>query len=360
MQLLAPFLERRLGLLKSLGGIMKLQTGHFMAMLTVLSFLSLPPTQVGILKRDIASVVEDKTSFPLYEAQALKTKPESILVEKDLTEEKFQAKVEELKEVVEKSRKEFKKDERDEKIVSGQRQEIEGLVTKVLTLQQSEKEFGIKESGLSPHKEILESLLKDLEANESLLAKKEEPKVEVASSIEPKPEVKEEPKKEICEAEEKQKALTLQVEELMKQQQEIVKIMTMMSQSLINLQQQQMLFYSQGAAWRTSPYQYQEPMTAGNWVYYPRGFQPEQNNIFSPGASSQTVNPMQSFYPDQIHQGQGPQPTPGPQNFTPSSWMLGTGDFGQGFYPQPLPAPMAPQYGMQNLNFNFSPAGSYF
>lgn len=338
---------------------MKPQTAHLVIMIAIFSFLSMPPAHERSIHREIASLEVEKSGYPRYEAFVSQVKPDSIVKEKAPSEEVLQSRLIDLKDELVKFRKDFKEKENDEKLVRAQRQEIEDMAFKILLLEEKEKQLEKKESGLVSHKEILESLLKDLEVSEALLVKKNEPKVTVASSR-PKDEVKEdpkeEPKKEICDAEEKQKALTLQVEELMKQQQEIVKIMTMMSQSLINLQQQQMLFYTQGSAWRTSPYQFQEPMTAGNWVYYPRGFQPEQNNIFSQPNPTQAQNPIQGFYPDQIHQ--GVQPLPAAQNFPPSSWMLGSGDFGQSFYPQQFP--FSQTYGMGQVGFNFSPAGLYF
>lgn len=335
---------------------MKRYKAHFITVLGILSFLSVPTTPVAGINRHIASVMEENATFPRYEAFALKIKPESIQEEKDLTEEQFQLKISELKEVLEKSRKEFKQNESDEKIVKAHRQELETLVARIFILEAYEKELQIKESNLLPHKEVMESLLKDLDASEARLARKDEPKAQVASSQQNEEiieEIKEEPKIEICKAEEKQRTLTLQVEELMKQQLEIVKIMSMMSQSLINLQQQQMLFFSQGPAWKTNPYQYQEPVTAGNWVYYPRGFRPEQNNIFSPPNTLQGSNPLQSFYPDQIHQ----QPLPQPQDFGPNSWMLRGGDFGQNF--STAPPFMSPQNAIQSFGPDSSPNGFF-
>ena len=90
---------------------MKRYRAHFITVLGILSFLSVPTTPVAGINRDIASVMEENATFPRYEAFALKIKPESIQEEKDLTEEQFQLKISELKEVLDKSRKEFKQNE---------------------------------------------------------------------------------------------------------------------------------------------------------------------------------------------------------------------------------------------------------
>lgn len=70
------------------------------------------------------------------------------------------------------------------------------------------------------------------------------------------------------------------------------------------MQQQQNMYmnpyYSGGG--RIQPYQYNAPMTAGNWVYYPQGFQPQQSNIFMGGTQGSGI------YPDSM-QGWNMQPT---------------------------------------------------
>ena len=63
---------------------MKRYRAHFITVLGILSFLSVPTTPVAGINRDIASVMEENATFPRYEAFALKIKPESIQEEKDL------------------------------------------------------------------------------------------------------------------------------------------------------------------------------------------------------------------------------------------------------------------------------------
>lgn len=143
--------------------------------------------------------------------------------------------------------------------------------------------------------------------------KKEEPKKEEPAKEEPKKEEasvaadeakkdepkKEEAKKEVCAAEEQNKLLTAQIQDLMKQQNQILQAMINMTNMMTSMYQQQQQpnpFYSNGPGWQSSPYQYNQPTVAGNWVYYPTGFQPQQQNIFANPQPTQ-----QGFYPDQVH-----------------------------------------------------------
>jgi hypothetical protein len=73
----------------------------------------------------------------------------------------------------------------------------------------------------------------------------------------------------------------------------------MMMQQQQNQMAQLQQYMSNGPGFNTSPYQYQQPTTAGNWVYYPSGFQPQQPNIF---AQPQMWAQQQGMFPDQIHQ----------------------------------------------------------
>lgn len=153
-----------------------------------------------------------------------------------------------------------------------------------------------------PKKEVVV----DTEGPKNEEPKKEEEKPVVADKEEPKKEeAKEEPKKEVCEADEKNKVLTSQVEALMKQNQQILQTMMGMAQMMVSMHQQNQGqgIYQQYQMPMPNPYMYQQPMSAGNWVYYPSGFQPSQPNIFAQ-PMQQPMQQQMSIYPDQMHQQQ--------------------------------------------------------
>lgn len=331
-----------------------------LAILPLLSILSMSPGVVEskFADRQIASVTEEIKGHPKYEALVSKVDPKSILKDESLDIEKFKVKREELKVKLEKEKTEFKKEQSDKDVVAEQRKKVEALVIDVLLVEGGLKELQEKkvtdaavdeESNkvLKDSKDIVEALLTDLEANEVLVAKasepkkeeekpvvvveepkKEEPKKEeekpvVVVAEEPKKEEpkkeepkKEEDKKEVCEADEKNKVLTAQVEQLLKQQNQIMQTMMGMAQMMVSMHQQQQQqqpnpYYANGPGFNVqNPYQYNQPFTAGNWVYMPNGFQPNQPNIFA--QPMQQPQQQQGIFPDQMHQQQPMQ----------SSWNL--------------------------------------
>lgn len=396
---------------------------NHLAILPLLSILAMSPSvmESNFASRAIASVdpetkTEVKTEVneevkghPKYEALVSKVDQNAIMKDVSLDIEKFKAKREELKSKLSKEREEFKKDQSDKDIVAEQRKNVESLVIDIIlvegglkdlqekkAIETSEEEISSKL--LSESKDIIEGILTDLEANEVLVAKanepkpeepkaeeekpviadneepkKEEPKVEEPKVEEPKKEVvvvseepkkeepkkeeetkpvvadkeepkkeeaKEEPKKEVCEADEKNKVLTTQVEELMKQNQQILQTMMGMAQMMVSMHQQtqnQNIYQQYQQMPMPNPYMYQQPMSAGNWVYYPSGFQPQQQNIFAQ-PQQQPLQQQMSMYPDQMHQ-QQPQ-----WNLRPSQYF---GD--QRFQSQPL---MPGTFGNEAFTFN--------
>jgi hypothetical protein len=132
--------------------------------------------------------------------------------------------------------------------------------------------------------------------------------------------------------------LTTQVEELLKQQQQILQTMMGMAQMMVSMfQQQQGNPIANSFAYEHSLYRYNQPMTAGNWVYYPNGFQPSQPNIFAPQQGG-------GMYPDQVYQAPIPKDNQGDWSMRPTE-----------FFPDPRfqTQYMAPgQFGHDPFSFN--------
>jgi len=330
---------------------MKRFNRHHLATLPLLAILSASPSvmESTVNHRSIASIAIISESFPKLEAFRKAQKPDSIQIGQENTLEKFKAKRDALSGKLNKEREAFKKDQSDKAIVEEQKKVIESLALEVLIVESelkdlqekkligSEEEASLKAEVES--KKMIESLLTDLEVNQSLLAKAQEPKKEDPKKEEPKIEdpKKEEPKKEICESEEKNKVLTAQVEELLKQQQQILQTMMGMAQMMVSMfQNQQGNPIANSYAYEHSLYRYNQPTTAGNWVYYPNGFQPNQPNIFVPQGGG--------FYPDQVHQAPIPKDNQGDWSMRPTE-----------FFPDPRFQTqfMAPgQFGNDPFSFN--------
>lgn len=337
-----------------------------MAILPLLAILAISPDMMEQKHhhgRSIASVTEVEKGHPKYEALVAKVKPDAAK-DIELSADKFKEKLGGLKLNLQKEKEEFKKQISDESLVSQQRKDIESFVAELALIDLAHKDLVEKKvleetdaksslEVITESKDIIEGLLSDLESNEVLVTKSKEPKKDdkpVVVQEEPKkeepkkeqgPVITEEPKKEICEADEKNKILTKQVEELMKQNQQILQTMLGMTQMMLSMHQQQQQqqpnpYYANGPGFQTSPYQYVQPQTAGNWVYYPSGFQPQQSNIFAQPQMPQYQPQMGGIYPDQMHQ---------------SSWGL-----------QPDPrfqvSPVTPgNFGNSGLGFNMSTPG---
>ncbi len=313
----------------------------YLAVVPLFSLLCMPPTmlekKIGHA-RSIASIKEEIRGRPRYEKLVEKIRPEDTIAE--LSSEEHMDKLGGLKLRLLQEREQFSKNISAQALVTEQRNSLEALVAETVLIEgslkslQEKKEIQDQDANtrtevLSASKDIIESLLIDLEANEVLVAKEQEAKIEERPVIAEQPVVviekpnedskKEEPKKDdkLCESDEKNKILTKQVEELMKQQNQILQAMVSMTQMMVSMhqQQQQNPFYQNGPGWNQSPYQYHQPVTAGNWVYYPSGSQPQQVNIFQQPSINQFQMPQISgIFPDQIYgQQQPPQQQPLPQ-----------------------------------------------
>lgn len=315
---------------------------HHLALIPLLTILAMSPSVMESTYsegRTIASIQEEVKGHPKYESVVSKIKPEEVK-DLEITPEKYKEKIGDLKVKLSKEKESFKKEQSEEALVNEQRKNIEKIVVELLLVEKSLKQLEEKsllekaeiDAGkqlIVESKDIVESLLTDLEANEVLVAKakapQDAPKIEdpkkedkpllAEGPVKEEPKKDEAPKKEICEAEEKNKVLTAQVEELMKQQNQILQAMIGMTNMMVTMFQQQQNqqpnpYYQNGPGFMTSPYQYQQPQTAGNWVYYPSGFQPSQSNIFAApqGQQQQMQQPAQQqfggIYPDQMHQQQ--------------------------------------------------------
>ncbi len=294
-----------------------------LAILPLFSILTLSPgvMESRLAERHIASVIEEEKGHPKLEVLVSKVDSKSLMKDKDLDNIKFNNKVLELEKKLNLEKEQFKKEQSDKIIVEEQRKKVESLVIELLLvegghkellekklIEESESELIVKEINFK--KDIIEGLLIDLEANEALVVKASEPKLEEPKKEEVKPVVaeeakKEESKKEVCESDEKNKVLTTQIEQLMKQQNQIMQTVLGMAQMMVSMHQQQSLqqpnpYYANNPGFNVqNPYQYNQPFTAGNWVYMPNGFQPNQPNIFA-----QPVQQAHGIYPDQMHQQQ--------------------------------------------------------
>lgn len=315
---------------------MKHSKNNYLAILPLLSLLSMSPSvlQTHQGERFIASVTEEESKTPKFDLLASKVDAAAIVKIPDLTVDKFKAKRNEVGTKLAQEKQDFKKEQSDKVIVEQQRKKVEGLIVDILLVDSAKKDLNEQlspedqseaEASLQSQKLIVEDLISNLEANEVLVAKSQELKKEgpkkdepVVAAEEPKkeePKKEEEKKPEVCETEEKNKVLNSQVTELMKQNEQIMKTMMGMMQMMISMHQQSQNQapnpYYQNSLQIQNPYQYHQPTTAGNWVYYPQGFQPQQQNIFAPQQM-----PVQGggFYPDQAHSQQNGwnlQPTMG-------------------------------------------------
>jgi outer membrane biosynthesis protein TonB len=358
---------------------------HF-AIIPLLSILAMSPGMVESkysTGRSVASVKEEvkpeekkeESKHPKYDAAVAKVKPEDVK-DVEIAKDKLESKKMDL----------FRKLERDlftleptESLVAKQRKYIESAVTDILLLEGAVKKLADKKelteeeakkelANLDSEKERVDERLTLIESYEAEIAKAkaeqpkkedkpvvaEEPKKEDKPVVAEKPKEepqKEEPKKEEekkeakCEFEEQNKVLSNQVEELMKQNQQILQSMLGMSNMMVGMysqmqQQRQQApnpYYQNGPGYNSSPYQYVQPQTAGNWVYYPQGYQPQQTNIFAPQYSmpQQQQAPVQGggFYPDQSHMQQqsgGWQLNADPRYTIQNQFTPGTfGDAGQ-------------------------------
>ena len=330
---------------------MKSFNRHSLAILPLLSILAMSPSVMldSHTHRGIASVIEEnsvevekKEEFKKFKEYSSKVDPKIIIRNENLTIDDLKKQESELKIKLSEIKIDEKKSDLKKEAVAEDRKAREALVVDLLFIEdgltglsEGEKiELADKEAlekSIVEHKTKIEELLNDLEKSEEILAQAEEPKSEEPklADEEPKKEepTKEEPKladeepkkeepklaveepkkeevkKDICEAEEKNALLTKQIEQLLNDQKQIMQTMLGMAQMMVSMHQQSQGQQQQGIYQNpyVNPYQYHQPMTAGNWVYYPQGFQPQQPNIF---AQPQMMQPQGQggFYPDQAYQ----------------------------------------------------------
>lgn len=305
---------------------------HHLAILPLLSILAMSPAvmESSFSHRGIASIeVEQeqaKKEEPVrYNALIAKIKPEALLKSPNPELAKLKEKGEKLHLELSTLREGFKKEQSEKDLVAEQRTKIEELVIKShllkLDLDQLEVSEEAQQEKICLEESIvtIEGLLTDLEANEVLVANSDTPAIEVEPKQEEKPVVAEEkpttteePKKDektdaLCELEEQNKVLTAKVEKLVEDQNQIMQAVLGMTQVMMMMLQNQQQFqmpnpyYANAYSGLQNPYQYQQPTTAGNWVYYPSGFQPGQPNIFQQQQQPQPQG-LGGFYPDQSHQ----------------------------------------------------------
>lgn len=385
---------------------MKRSHHHQLAILPLLGILAMSPSVMTThyASRGIASVKEEvkkeESKTPKYDALVSKVDQASIMKDVDNSIEKFKVKRDELSAKLKKEREDFKKDQSDKVVVEEQQKKVESLVIDVLLVEGSLKDLeakkGIEQADdeasqklISEGKDIVESLLNDVDANKVLVAKASEPKVEEPKKDEPKKEEpkvadekkdepkKEEPKKEevkvadekkedkkeekkeqtesekqICALQDQNKLLSKQVEQLINDQKQIMSTFMGMAQMMVGMYQQQQAnqhnpYYQNGPGYNSSPYQYNAPMSAGNWVYYPQGFQPQQQNIFAQPQQMTGIYPDQFYGQQQQPQGQwGLQPQ---MSFQPQQPSYNDPRFTQ--YPQFTAGP----FGDSAFSFNMTP-----
>ncbi|MCM2348978.1 MAG: hypothetical protein NDI69_03090 [Bacteriovoracaceae bacterium] len=326
---------------------------HSLAILPLLSILAMSPRviQSKATQRHVASVVEEvpvengkpevkddkkeekKEEFKKFKEYSAKVSPDSIVKNENLTLDDLKKQETDLKVKLDQIKIEAKKEDIKKEIVDQERKDREALVVDLLLIEDGLKGLDEKkaieiadkeaiEKSILEHKVKIEELLLDLEQSEEILAKaeaeepKKEEEVKPVLAEEPKKEEevkpvvaeepkKEEVKKEVCEADEKNALLTKQVEQLLNDQKQIMQTMLGMAQMMISMhqnQQQQQPNPYYANSMHANPYQYNQPFTSGNWVYYPNGFQPSQPNIFAQPQMQQQQGQQGGFYPSQSHQ----------------------------------------------------------
>lgn len=327
----------------------------------LLSILSLSPAQLQTrqVSRQLASVVEQKAESKHPRFDKIISKVDKQIPAQGITVDKFLEKTGAMNDKLKKERESFKKniDNKDE--VALQRKGIEALISELVVLEEELKALQDKkilkdehviegQKSLEEFKIVAEELLTELESNETLVAKTEEPKKEEAVVVKEEPK-KEEPKEEETKKEEtkkeevckddKSKVLPSSANELYAQQNMILQQMLGVSQMMLMMLQQQQMYQMQQQFQLQGPvnqqaYQYLAPTQGGSWVFQPTG----------------TGRP--GMYPDQFaHQPQFQPPMqyqqPAPQDYN-----------GWGFAPQQYftPQTMQPgQFGGPQLGFNMTP-----
>jgi hypothetical protein len=350
-----------------LGGLMSHLKHHSLALLPLLTVLSLSPSVVQnkYAQRHLASIIDSETKveeeYPLLAVAIKKVDLTDLERSDDLDAEKLKIKDQDLQVKLKNERESFLKDSSHKELVSGQRQHLEGLIKELAVIEEDGKVLKEKEGlppededllkkNLSEHKNVLESLLKDLKANEKLIAETEieEPKKEDTPVVVEDNEKENGPnKEETCEHD--NKALSEQVAKLIEEQSKIMQsvlgLTQFMQQMLQQQQQQQSLAmwapYLSGSLMQY-PFMYQNPYQ-GPWTYQ---HQQPVINIYNGGMG------QQGLYPDQFQlQSQQPLPQPQLQEESWNGWNLAP----QMQFQDPRFNPMIPtagNFGMDGFGFN--------
>lgn len=242
-------------------------------------------------------LLEDvKVGYPRYEKLVSKVNKKQITKDIEVSLKQFIAKRDELKAELAKL-KEDKSNKKNEK--------IEALVADLLIVEASLKDLKEKKAIDSKEDEATEKLITDAkETVDALLGESEkvaEAAKEEVSKKEEKEEVKTAKSEEKCD--EKVSVLSKQVEQLMADNNKIMQSMLSMTQMMMMnmLQQQQQRQQMPYQFPNQFAYQYQQPQTAGSWVYQPQGFNPYQQNIFAQPQYTQ-YQQGSGYYPDQMSQ----------------------------------------------------------
>lgn len=366
---------------------------YSMAVLPLLSLLAMSPSDIQVKTqsnyRSIASALPEGKTFEkelpklghrpipkhMLEGGPKEVKPEDKKEDKPVVaeEKKDEVKPEDKKEDKPVVAEEKKEDKKPEDVKPEDKKEEKPVVADCEEKKPEDK----KEDKTIEHPLIKQALEEGEKAAVAACKPKEEKKPEekkeenkkeeqIVVKDEKKPEDKKEEKKEVCEQDEKVQALTKQVEQLLADQRQIMLTMMSMTQGMMtmiqNQQNQNPWAPYMNSMGMQSPYQYQSPVTAGNWVYYPQGFQPNQINIFAQ-PQMQAQQPMMQqqggIFPDQMHMQQsswGLQPQQ--YNFGQAQPMQPQ----QAMMPQQMQAqPMQPvqgTFGATNgaMGFNMSPS----
>lgn len=276
--------------------------------LLILPFLTLLMTPLFKVHKNTSRTIastEPSTNSNKFDSFISADKEDFLIPNESKSVDDFCNKINDLKTELENEKKTFKTSELTPELVKEQRKKIKILARRIYFAQKELKDQLYKEARESFYNEKAptpftseeEKLDKTLSESTSiandLISLLENNELHIAS-FSFKPEISEEPKKEIEEKEcckPQNTILTNQVLDLLKQQQLMMKNMMLMNQQmnqqLLSMQQASFLapflsnsIFDNGLV-QKSPYTYLTPQPAGNWVYYPNGFVPNQNSIFS-------------------------------------------------------------------------------
>lgn len=291
--------------------------------------LSPAQMQAKYQDRHIASMEEVSEKHPRLEKEIDKIDLENLSKDSEISPGMYRAQKHNLQLDVEKLQRTFVKDSSDKKVVEEQRKQIDESVKQLVLLREYHTDLIVKDeideteqSEVPGARDILESLLADLEKNEASLPKEEKKEEVVVAKIEEKKEEKVEatpPKEDTVCSENHESVLSKQLLDLMSQQNLIMQSMMEMSKAMIQLLSHQPI-YGQVSPYGYNSYFAQQQMPQGQLPgLYPDALHDQSSswNMQRPEAQQQ-----QGFLPIQ-----GPQflmaPTTPAQSFLFSPNTLG-------------------------------------